>query len=220
MGLATAAHARTSAAERKAAMPASAIRRLAAVLALGSIAAAAAPGCGSRGPLDTGPYGEDAGGAGNGAADAAPEAEAAPTADAAPDAPKDAGHDATIVDCANCLFTDCSMPILACIQSPPCQQAFQCVLGTCFGSGGGGGLDPACLLKCASSSPTGALQVLQVFMCVTGTCGPDCASLLSGLGGLGGGGGGGRRDAGMMIRPPIARAFSRWPELCGPEDFE
>ncbi len=169
------------------------VRRIVACIALASIASLAAAACGARGPLDDSPFGADSG-IGTGELDAAPEA--APVVDAAPEAaPVDAGHDATIIDCVQCISNDCSMPIFQCIQSQPCQQAFACVAQMCLGGGGAGGLDPGCLLKCASGNATGALQVLQVFMCVTGTCGPDCATLLGGLAGLGGGGGG-KRDGG------------------------
>jgi hypothetical protein len=84
----------------------------------------------------------------------------------------------------------------------------------------GGAPNANCLLDCAAGDPGGALQVFQVFQCVTGTCGEDCSSLLGAvLGGLGGGGGGGAKDAGKPGKKPIpklAGAFSRWPELMTP----
>jgi hypothetical protein len=166
--------------------------RLGACLVLGAALAALAPACGARGPLDdTIVYVTDSG--------ETPDAETdgqtrdAPV-DAAPDVVVDAGHDATIIDCASCIFNSCSTEIAACITSPPCQQTVQCIATTC--GGGTGGLDPSCLFKCASGSAQGGLQVLQIFQCITGTCGADCTALLAGLGGLGGGGGGGGRDGG------------------------
>jgi hypothetical protein len=127
-----------------------------------------------------------------------------------------------------CLVGQCSPAILACIQSPGCISAFQCVVTDCLGGGGGGGgaggVNPLCLFKCAQGDPAGALQVLQIFQCVTGKCGTDCSSVLGGLlgGGLPGGGGGGgtKTDAGKNLMSPaqqqFTRAFSAWPELCGP----
>src|SRR5690606_11396092 len=100
----------------------------------------------------------------------------------------DAGREAgTILDCGICLVDQCSQDILACVQSPSCIQAFQCVVTDCVA--GGGGFDPKCMFQCAQGDPAGALQVFQIFQCVTGECGSDCGSVLSGLlGGLGGGG--------------------------------
>lgn len=164
-----------------------AIRALAAV-ALASVVISAAPGCGSRGPLDDGPVFLSADASIDAFDDGAP---ADAPSDVIVDAPKEAGHDATPIDCVQCLFSQCQDQILQCIQSQPCQQAFQCVAQNCLS---GGAPDPGCILKCAGSNPTGGLQVFQVFQCVTGQCGPDCASVLGGLGGLGGGGGGGTRD--------------------------
>lgn len=188
-------------------------------LALVGCVALAAPACGSRGPLDDGVIVVAA-------ADAAPEADlsdAGPAEDAAPEAAAvDAGREAGILDCGICLVQQCQQPIVSCIGSTDCRAAFQCVIQTCLS--GGGGLDPTCLLGCASKSSQGALQVLQIFTCVTQQCGPDCGALLGGLGGLGGGGGGGGGRGGggggggggaggLQSRPPIAEAFSRWPEL-------
>jgi hypothetical protein len=161
--------------------------------ALGCIVATA-PGCGSRGPLDDGLVFVSADASLDATTDA-PVTDAA--SDGAPDAPVDAGHDATPIDCIQCIFSQCQEEILNCVQSQPCQQAFQCVAQNCLA--GGGGPDPSCILKCASASTQGAAQVFLVFQCVTMTCGPDCASILGALGGLGGGGGGGgggRRDGG------------------------
>jgi hypothetical protein len=161
-----------------------AIRVLAGV-ALGSVVISAAPGCGSRGPLDDGLVFLSA----DASIDATDDVVSSDApSDAIGDAPKDAGHDATPIDCVQCLFSQCQDAILTCIQSQPCQQAFQCVAQDCLA--GGGGPDPGCILNCASSSPGGALQVFNVFQCVTMQCGPDCSSVLAGLGGLGGGGGG------------------------------
>jgi hypothetical protein len=73
--------------------------------------------------------------------------------------------------------------------------------------------------------------VLGIFQCVTGKCGDDCGALLGGLlggggfpggggGGFPGGGGGGSSGGGGKQYTPaqreFAKAFSQWPELCGP----
>lgn len=181
------------------------------------IALASTGACGSRGPLDGDPP-PDAG-----TPDTTPVlVDAAP--DVGPDtsAPVDAGRESggSILECGTCLFGECSDGILACVQDAACRAIFQCVITDCFA--GGGSPNPACMLKCANGDLTAGLKILQIFTCVTGTCGDDCGSLLGGLlGGLGGGGGsssGGTTDAGKKAKalPPIAKAFSRWPELCGP----
>lgn len=180
--------------------------------------------CGSRGPLDADPP-PDAGTPDSGVVDdAAPDVGPPDTA-----APIDAGRESggTILECGSCLFSECSDKVLACVQDTKCRTIFQCVVTDCLA--GGGSPSPACMLGCANGDISGGLKILAIFTCVTGTCGPDCGSLLGGLlGGLGGGGGssgGGSSgaappagDAGKSARslPPIVKAFSHWPELCGP----
>ncbi|MBL8606692.1 MAG: hypothetical protein JNL38_05200 [Myxococcales bacterium] len=202
------------------------------VVVLGGLRAVA--GCGSRGPLDTDPLVQPATGDASDAAtsDAAEDSSAR---DASTDraAPRDARAEAGPLDCPVCLLQDCGTKILECVQDAGCRDTLQCVLGTCLQ---GGGLDAACAFGCAKGDPGGALKVLQVFQCVTQTCGPDCSDLLGLItGGAGGGGGGGGGppppppppvvDAGKKPAPPpaapeIARAravidaaFSPWPEL-------
>jgi len=194
------------------------VKRLGTLLIVAVPLLLASNACGSRGPLLDDEF-----------ADAAADAD---TVDAAPEAativdasPVDAGRDSgggSIIDCGACLITQCSPAIIQCVGSQPCVQAFQCVIQDCLG-GSSGGFNPLCLLKCASGDPQGALQVLQVFQCVTGQCGSDCTALLGGLGGLGGGlggGGGGKKDAGMKAKSDQQRAFgqafSPWPELSTP----
>lgn len=195
------------------------------------VAAITAAACGSRGPLDDTPYGGEG-------ADAAASADVSATPTPIP-LPLDAGADGPtgpdlppIVDCGLCLASECGQPILACVTNPTCQEAFQCVLTSC-----GGALDPACILGCAKTSPAGALQLLSIFQCVTGKCGPDCGEVLGQLGGgLPGVPGTPGRDAGAPPRPDagrppppavpardprdgrdaLERAFSAWPELLTP----
>ncbi len=146
--------------------------------------------CGSRGPLDAEEALPAGGAADAQAADAA--GDAAVLADATPDrgdARTDGGPVGPIA-CGLCVAQGCGAPILACVQNPSCARTFQCVTTSCVS---GGTLDPACLVRCASGDPGGALQILQIFQCLTTKCGPDCASI---LGLLGGGGGGGAIDAG------------------------
>lgn len=203
-------------------MKRSSVLRLSVGLALAAPALAAAPACGSRGPLDDTPI--DAGAAAADVAVADVEAEAAP--DATPDAPVDAGREAGILACGGCLVQECSEDIRKCVESPSCRATFQCVLTDCLA---GGGLDPQCLVGCAAGDPSGAIRIFQIFQCVTETCGPECGPLLSGLlGGLGGGGGGGgggagpgpgpggKQDAGGKKNAAFAKAFSAWPELVSP----
>ncbi len=182
--------------------------------------------CGSRGPLDADPPPDAASPADTGVAD---DATAEATADVT--APVDAGRESggTILDCGTCLFGKCSNSILKCVQDTACRTTFQCVITTCLG--GGGTPSPACLFGCAGGDLKGTLAIVDIFTCVTGTCGSDCNSLLASLlGGLGGGSSSGSSgkvdagktdagDAGKKPIPMIAKAFaSHWPELCGPLD--
>jgi predicted small lipoprotein YifL len=203
------------------------------VVAAAALALVAIAACGSRGPLDVdGPLvvateageasvGQEGGPSpGDGAAD-----QVSP--------PKDAGKEGgSIIDCPVCLLQDCGQKIFACIQTPACAGTLQCVLQTCLT---GGSLNPVCAFNCAQGDPAGALQVLQVFQCVTQTCGDDCGALLGLL--TGGGGGkppppvdaGKKPDAAKLGPDPIEpdpaelspearraiirHAFSPWPEL-------
>lgn len=197
------------------------VRLIAGALGVGAILAAA-PSCGSRGPLDdeASSAGADASADVNGGGASVDGSSTTPVTDASkPDAsPADAGKEGgTIIDCAQCLVQECQSSIVACVQSASCRQTFQCVITDCLS---GGSPNPACLLQCASGDPKGALQVFQVFQCVTGTCGPDCSTLLGTiLGALGGGAkdaGAPKADAGKKPIPKIAAAFSAWPELYTP----
>jgi predicted small lipoprotein YifL len=204
------------------------------VAALALFATVLAAGCGSRGPLDLeGSAAEDSG------ADAeVPDAE--PVVDATP--PKDTGPETGtgLVDCGLCIANKCGGAILACLTKPDCQKILTCVTQTCL-AGGGGGLNPICLLTCAQSAPAGAGDAITVVTCLTQTCGPTCLDVLRGLGGLGGGGGGGggadagrtdagRRDGGdggdggvgkLTLDDPRAAVnylFSPWPVLACPAE--
>lgn len=169
--------------------------------------------CGSRGPLDDAPVA-----ALDGGGDAI-------AVDALDDAPPilDAGHEAGPAACAGCVLGTCGQGIVECIGQPECVAVFSCVTTTCLGLGadggggggsGGGGVSTQCLLGCAAKSPGGALKVLEIVQCVTGTCNADCGALLGGLGGLGGGFGGGQKIAeGPIDRDAFEEAFSPWPEL-------
>ena len=163
--------------------------------------------CGARGPLD-----DDAvldastTGADVGTDDVSIIPDAAPPP---VDAPADsASEGGSIVECGACLIQSCGADILKCVQATGCRTTLQCVATKCLG---GGTPSPACLFNCAAGDPTGALQIFQIFQCVTGKCGPDCTSVLGGILGGGGGGGGG----GMAQQPhPFAKVLSsRWPEL-------
>lgn len=185
--------------------------RAAAGLALASFVAITVA-CGSRGPLDDdGPID-----AATGAVDALP-GDTAPIIDAAPppkDGPSDSREGGTIIECGSCLIGQCGADILKCVQATGCRTTLQCVATTCLA---GGNPDPACLFKCAAGDVSGALQIFQIFQCVTGKCGADCGSVLGGLLGGGGGGGGGGKDAGKgkarQDHPFAQVLYSHWPEL-------
>jgi hypothetical protein len=147
-------------------------------------------GCGSRGPLDIEIIEATSR---DGGVDVAVAPVDAGSDDAAQDAEVDAGREASVLNCGQCLMQQCGPDIFDCLQSPPCQATFQCVVQKCL-VGGGGTPNPSCISDCGEGSK-GIGGVLAILTCVTGKCGPDCTSLLGGLVG-GGGGGGGRRDGG------------------------
>lgn len=189
--------------------PTSALSRLASGVVLASVAATVAlGGCGSRGPLDDTPLAVDAG------VDA--ESLRAAQTDAGP---ADGGREASaVVACGSCVLGSCGSTILECVREPACRTVFQCVATTCLGGGSGGGLNPRCLLNCATEAPEGAAGVLELFTCLTGTCGPECGTILGqlggGLGGAGGlGGGGGGKGPGGIDRDALHDILAPWPEL-------
>lgn len=194
--------------------------------------------CGSRGPLDDGPIA-----AGDGGEGGAPGSSSGALGDGATPI-VDAGRtlEAGPLACAGCVVGTCGQSIVACLGDPGCLGMFQCITTTCLGGGGDGGsgglgglgsgsINATCLLGCATKNPSGALQVLQVFQCVSGTCGADCGSVLGGLGGLGGGlgglgglgGGGGQKldelpiESGPIDREAFEEVFSPWPALMSRE---
>jgi hypothetical protein len=152
---------------------------------LGLVAFIPLAACGSRGPLDVEIVEATEADAAVVDAVVAPAVDASDAAQAH-DAPIDAGHEATLVDCGQCLSQKCGAVFIECIQSAPCRATFQCVAQKCVS---GGTPDPSCITKCAND-PKSIGTVLAVITCVTSKCGPDCTSVLGGLGGLGGGGGG------------------------------
>lgn len=146
-----------------------------AVVALGAATTAA---CGARGPLDDTPL--DAGTSLN-EADATPE-DAGGTDATTP--PKDAGQDSGKVDdsplaCGSCLLGECGPGIGECLQSQTCRDALQCIGSTCLGEGGQP--DPACAIACANGDMASITSILQVFKCVTSTCGGQCSSSLESI---------------------------------------
>ena len=104
--------------------------RFAGALALAATCAVFASACGSRGPLDDDLYGSNDAGT---AADVASVDVTVPDpVDAAP--ARDAGREAASsspIDCGVCLFSQCGPAIFACVQSPGCRTAFQCVITDC-----------------------------------------------------------------------------------------
>ena len=108
----------------------------------------------------------------------------ASASDAVP--PKDSSVDANNpIDCALCVGQSCSNEIIGCVTSPACIGTLNCVFSNCLT---GGSVSTTCALACAGEGgPQGLLDVLGIIQCVTTSCGPDCNSVLGGLGaGLGG----------------------------------
>lgn len=191
------------------------------------LSASASTGCGARGPLDADPLSVDAGSV----ADATVADVEVP-----PPAQPDAGQsEPSLLACGDCLTSQCSSSILACIEAPACRDSFLCVAQDCLASGS---FDLGCMTKCASGDTSGLLQMLDIYQCVTSTCDADCGTFLQGaLGGLAGNGKK-QRDAGGpdassasagdeqgdrasaatdRSSSRILGAFSRWPELISPQ---
>lgn len=214
---------------RGSSIPASAIFSAGSFTALFAVASASmSTACGARGPLDADPLPVDSGSV----VDAA-----AADVEAAQPAPADAGQsEPSLLACGDCLASQCSSSILACIQEPACRDSFLCVAQDCLASGS---FDLGCMTKCASGDTSGLLQMLDIYQCVTSTCDPDCGTFLEGaLGALTGSGKGKNRDAGRpdassaspgngeeeresaatdRSSSRIVGAFSRWPELVSPQ---
>ena len=98
-------------------------------------------------------------------------------------------------ECASCLQGQCGDKINACYNDSVCWSGVQCAVTSCFtaggggsGGSGGGGVDMTCLIGCFGNNMTSMMTALQMFQCITGTCGDLCG--LSGGGGSGGSAGG------------------------------
>ncbi len=136
-----------------------------------------------------------------------PDANPPPVADAG----KDSGPNP--VNCGVCVVQNCGAPVLKCLQDMACRTVLTCVTQTCLASGK---LDPACLLTCAGSDPSAAIEALQIVQCLTGKCGGDCGGILPG--GLGGMQPAPMNGSGRILdeserRAMVDGAFSAWPEL-------
>jgi len=191
--------------------------------------------CGARGPLDTPDYyfngldGSDEASTDEGGSDTDGAADAAGHTDGrAPDAGADAANP---IDCAVCVGQSCSNQIIACVTSQSCLGTLNCVFSKCLT---GGSVNPVCAFGCAGEAgPSGLLDVLAVFQCITSSCGADCNSLIGGLGGgldgIGGSGGGGGGKGSMngmserayqgpsdpaSVRHSAREAFASFPEMC------
>ncbi len=182
--------------------------------------------CGARGPLDAPDYLYGAGADGS---DEGSTAEGGNITDGAglTDAKSstDAGVDAANpINCAICVGQACSNQIIACVTSQSCIGTLQCVFSKCLS---GGSVNPVCAFGCSGEAgPSGLLEVLAVFQCITMSCGADCNSVIGGLGGgLGGMMAGGKMQepsAPTPQAPMDARAtrraaravFASFPEMC------
>ncbi len=152
-------------------------------------AAGLASACGSRGPLDDDARLSTLSDA-SVPLDGAPD-RLAPSADAQ-------AEGGSIIGCGTCLVTQCARGVAKCVQDATCRTTLQCAATSCLG--GASGPSPACLFKCASGDVEGALAIVEVVRCVTGTCGTDCNPVVSG--GLGRGGLGGLAEVGRRVDLP------------------
>src|SRR5438067_6535433 len=112
-------------------MPTLRLSRAFAPVLLFSITAVCASACGSRGPLDievvdweNGADGGNVDGSSN--LDGATNDGASNDSSSNSDAPKDSGLP-PLVNCGQCIATNCGQQIVACITNPACSQALQCV---------------------------------------------------------------------------------------------
>ncbi len=172
--------------------------------------------CGARGPLDAPDYlyGASADGSDEGST-----AEGGDITDASGlldgKTSTDAGVDAANpINCAICVGQACSNQIIACVTSQSCIGTLQCVFSKCLS---GGSVNPVCAFGCSGEAgPSGLLEVLAVFQCITSSCGADCNSVIGGLGGgLGGGMMTGNKIPDARATRRAARAvFASFPEMC------
>lgn len=133
-------------------------------------------------------------------------------------------------ECTGCLADKCAKSINACYNNPNCLQGIQCAVQKCFagglpvgGGGATGGQDFGCLLACFNNDVQAAFGAIQMFQCITSTCGAQCGGGILGDGGgfpLGGLGGGqmpaqGAAEAYFVngVRVPFAGECVGYPEL-------
>jgi len=116
--------------------------------------------------------------------------------------------------CVSCLQTKCGDQINACYNDASCWGGIQCAIPQCFiggggGSGGSGGgqINYQCFMDCFDNKIASIMEALNMFQCITGTCGDSCG--LGGLGGNAGAAGGGltgfHLDPYESYQPPHAR---------------
>jgi hypothetical protein len=176
----------------------------AASLSLGALAVVALGACGSRGSLDYDIVQVVA--AGDDASTETPDADVpdtnatidvnVPDTNVPVDTGVDAPVEASVINCGLCVATSCGSDIVACLTDTTCQQTLTCAVQTCLT----GGIDLQCFLGCANGNSASLAQLITMFQCITQTCGPQCTSVLGGLGGSGGliGGGSGGGSGGLI----------------------
>jgi hypothetical protein len=120
-----------------------------------------------------------------------------------------------IGQCVGCLQGQCGTAINACYNDASCWNGIQCAIPKCFLNGGGGSagsgggqLNFPCFLECFDNKMSSIMEALNMFQCITGTCGSVCG--MGGMGGNGGGGGGANltgfhNDPAESFMPPAGR---------------
>ena len=127
--------------------------------------------CGSRGPLDDAPYADASTDLGQVDSNVDAGVDAAAPVDARADVPP-------IINCAQCVASQCGQKIATCVQDTACRAILQCAAQKCIS----GGLDAKCLGDCAQGNIGGLAGAFSAFQCVTSKCGDACLGLLGGLG--------------------------------------
>lgn len=169
------------------------VTRALVALAVVSVGAATTAACGARGPLDDLAFDDpsaDASSADGSLVDTGTSSGEAGTTpgdgddddaggDDATSPTKDAGRDGGKVDdspiaCGSCLISKCGQGLSACLQSQTCRDSLTCIATTCLS--GGGMPDPVCAFGCANGDFAAIASILQLFTCVTSTCGQTCSS--------------------------------------------
>ncbi|MBI4956586.1 MAG: hypothetical protein HY908_31505 [Myxococcales bacterium] len=147
-------------------------------LCFASLLAGVLCACGGRSPMSAEGHGSGATGGTNGTGAGGSDGGGSPTggsggSGATGGVGGTGGTPFNPIDCLACVGQSCP-EVLACITDSACAQGILCTVQNCLA---GGQPDLLCVAGCFNGDLQAAMDALQAFSCIFGTCGDYCSGL-------------------------------------------